>query len=179
MELDRKFQMATACRSVTIGSLRPYQEYLVVHAECVNTSYGPSVLLASTSSVKVFLHKRYGEIVSDEDIENINSGLVLLYLVYKGMCPKSNSYVLELQLQQVSKHIPPPLQMDDPSEIARRLDAGDLLYVHALELMRPYNGTNVRLVTVGTHRWCILTLAGLCSELLVAKMRSPRTRSYE
>ena len=58
--------------------------------------------------------------------------------------------------------------MEGPSEIARRLEAGDL-YVHALELMRPYNFTHVRRVTVGTHRWCILTLAGLCSELLVAK----------
>jgi len=38
--------------------------------------------------------------VSDEDIEDINSGRVLLYLVYKGTCPKSNSYVLELQRQQ-------------------------------------------------------------------------------
>ena len=104
MELDRKFQMATACRSLTIGSLRPDQQYPVVHAERVNTRYGPSVLLAilenSASSVKVFLPRRYGEVVSDEDIEDINSGRVLLYLVYKGTCPKSNSYVLELQRQQ-------------------------------------------------------------------------------
>ena len=58
--------------------------------------------------------------------------------------------------------------MEDPSEIARCVDAGELLYVHALELIRPYV-THVRRVTVGTHRWCILTLAGLCSELLVTK----------
>ena len=59
--------------------------------------------------------------------------------------------------------------MKDPPEIARRLEAGDLLYVHALELMRPYKVTHVRRVTVGTHHWCILTLADLCWELLVAK----------
>ena len=58
--------------------------------------------------------------------------------------------------------------MEDPSEIARRLEAGDL-YVHALELMRPYNFTHVRRITIGTHRGCILTLGGLCSEMLVAK----------
>ena len=60
-----------------------------------------AILENSTTSVKVFLPKRYGEVVSDEGIEDINSR-VLLYLVYKGTCPKSNSYVLELQRQQVS-----------------------------------------------------------------------------
>ena len=104
MELDRNFQMASACRSLTIGSLRPDQQYPVVHAERVNTRYGPSVLLAilenSTFSMKFFLPKRYCEVVSDEDTEVINSGRVLLYLVYKGTCPKSNSCVLELQRQK-------------------------------------------------------------------------------
>ena len=46
MELYRKFQMVTACRSLTLGSLRPNQQYPVVHAEPVNTIHGPSVLLA-------------------------------------------------------------------------------------------------------------------------------------
>ena len=58
--------------------------------------------------------------------------------------------------------------MEDPSEIARLIEAGDLLYVHALDLKRTYNVTHVRWITVGTNRWCMLTLAGLCSELLVA-----------
>jgi hypothetical protein len=101
MELDCKFQMATACRLVTIGSLRPDQQCPIVHAKCVNMRYGPSVLLAIlenlTTSV-VFLPKWYGEVMSDEDI----SSRVLLYPIYKGTCLKSNSYVLELQCQQLS-----------------------------------------------------------------------------
>ena len=91
MELDRKFQMATACSLLTIGSLGPDQHYTVVHAERVNTRYGPIVLLAileySTTSVKAFQPKRHGEVESDEDIEDINSGHVQLYLVHKGTCP--------------------------------------------------------------------------------------------
>ena len=80
----------------------PDQEY-PVHAERVNTRYGPSVLLAileNPTISEVFLPRRYGEVVSDEEIEDIKSQQVLLNLVYKGMCPKSNSYVLELQRQQ-------------------------------------------------------------------------------
>jgi len=79
MELDRKFEIATSCRSVSLGSLESDQQYPIVHVERINTRYGQSVLLAildsSTSSVKVFLQKRYGDVVSDEDLQVINSKL--------------------------------------------------------------------------------------------------------
>jgi hypothetical protein len=72
MKFDRKFKMATSCRLVTLGSLQPDQKYSIIHAECINTRYGKSVLLAildsSTTSVKVFLPKRYGDGVSEEDL---------------------------------------------------------------------------------------------------------------
>jgi len=62
MEFDRKFQMATGCRSVTIGSFLPDHQYPIVHAERVNTRYVHSVLLvtleSSIPSVKLFLPKR-------------------------------------------------------------------------------------------------------------------------
>jgi len=90
---------------VHVRFFSPYQEYPVVHAERVNTRHVRSVLLAiienSNNSVKVFLPSRYGEVVSDVDIEDINSHRVLLYLIYKGTCSKSNSYVLEIHYQQV------------------------------------------------------------------------------
>ena len=39
--------------------------------------------------------------------------------------------------------------------------------------MLSYNVTNVRRITVGSYRWCKLTLAGVGSELLVAKDAFP------
>jgi hypothetical protein len=50
MELDRKFQIATSCRSVSLGSLEHNQEYPIVHAESINTRYGQGVLLAILDS---------------------------------------------------------------------------------------------------------------------------------
>ena len=52
-----------------------------------------------TSSVKVFLPRRYGDVVSEEDLEAVNSQRVALLLIYKGTCPRSNSYILELKRQ--------------------------------------------------------------------------------
>ena len=37
--------------------------------------------------------------VSDEDLEAINTQRVALLLIYKGTCPRSNSYILELKRQ--------------------------------------------------------------------------------
>ena len=73
--------------SVTIGSLRMDQQYPVVHTERLNTFYDLNVLLAiienPTTSVEVFLPKRYVEVLSDEDIGDISSR-VLLNRFYKG-----------------------------------------------------------------------------------------------
>ena len=63
----------------------------------------------------------------------------------------------------------PPLQMEDPSEIMRRLGTGELLYLNSLELMHQYTFTHLKRITVGRHRWCILTLSGMHSGLLMAK----------
>ena len=103
MELDRKFEIATSCRWVTLGSLVPDQKYPLVHVERINTRYGQSVQLAildsPTFSVNVFLPRRYGDVVLDEDLQAINSERVALYMIYKETCPKSNSYILEMKRQ--------------------------------------------------------------------------------
>jgi hypothetical protein len=103
MELDRKFQIATSCRSVSLGSLEFDRAYPIVHAERITTRYGKSVLVAimdsPSSTMKIFLPRRYGDVVSDEDLEAINSQRVALLLMYKRTCPRSNSYILELKRQ--------------------------------------------------------------------------------
>jgi hypothetical protein len=96
--------MLTVCRFVTVGSLRPAHQYRVVHAERVITQFVFSVLIAisysPTTSVEMFLLKRYGDVQSHEDIEDMHLKRVLLYLIYKGTCAESNMYILELQRQK-------------------------------------------------------------------------------
>ena len=74
-----------------------------MHAERVTTRYGQSVLVAimdtPSCSVKVFLPRRYGDVVSDEDLEATNTQRVALLLLYKGTFPRSNSYFVELKRQ--------------------------------------------------------------------------------
>jgi len=50
MDLDRKFEIATSCRSVSLGSLEPDRPCPIVHAERINTRYGQSVLVAILDS---------------------------------------------------------------------------------------------------------------------------------
>ena len=87
-EFDRKFEITTSCRSVSLGSLEPDRPYPIVHAERINTLYGQSVLAAimnlPTSPEKAFLPSRYGDVVSDEDLEAINSQRLALLLIFKG-----------------------------------------------------------------------------------------------
>jgi len=103
MKLDRKFEIPTSCRSLSLGSLEPDRAYPIVHVERINTRYGQSVLIAimdsPSSSVKVFLPRRYGDVLSDEDLEAINSQHVALLLIHMGTCPRSNSYILDLKRQ--------------------------------------------------------------------------------
>ena len=103
MEHDRKFEIATSCLSVWLGSLESDLGYPLVHAERLKTRNGQSVLVAimdsPSSSVKGFPPRRYGDVVSDEDLEAINTQRVALLLLYKGKCPRSNSYFVELKRQ--------------------------------------------------------------------------------
>ena len=53
--------------------------------------------IAETNIVQVFLPKHYSDVVSDEDIDAINSKAVTLLLVYKGVCESSKSYLLAIE----------------------------------------------------------------------------------
>jgi len=77
--------------------------YPIVHADRINTRYGQSVLVAimdsAKSSAKFFLHRRYGDVVSEVYLEAIKSQRVALLLVYKCTCPRPNAYTLGLKRQ--------------------------------------------------------------------------------
>ena len=103
MELAKRFKEATATTantSISISSLVINRLYPIVHVKRINTKYGPTVLLSLRNSdeklVLIFLPKRYANVVSDEDMEKINSRSVSLNLVYKGICELTRSYLLAI-----------------------------------------------------------------------------------
>jgi hypothetical protein len=76
---------------------RPYP---ITRAELVDTRFGPTVLLSirdSAASIKkVFLPRRYSAVETDQDILAINSGTSRLNLIYRGVCPQTNGFLLAI-----------------------------------------------------------------------------------
>ena len=101
MDLTKRFEEAIAYASVNVNTLEPHKLYAIIRAKRIPTKYGLSVVLtlriAETNIVQVFLPKRYSEVMSDSDIDDINSKVVSLHLVYKGVCKSSKSYVLAIE----------------------------------------------------------------------------------
>jgi len=98
MELVKRFEVVTSNTSINISSLVINRLYPIVHAKRINTIYGPTVLLLIRDSdeklFQISLPKRYSNIVSDEDMEKINSRSIYLNLVCRGICETARSYLL-------------------------------------------------------------------------------------
>ena len=99
-DLAKRFEEATAYASVNVTSLEPHKLYPIIKAKRIRTKYVPTVVLtlrvSKTYIVQVFLLKLYSEIMSDTDIDSINSKAVSLHLVYKGFCESSKAYLLAI-----------------------------------------------------------------------------------
>jgi len=109
--------------------------------------------------VKIFLPKRYSDVVLEEELEVINSKRVILYLIYKGTCPKTNSYILEMKgIIALSPYISYISDMDamDSLYLLHRLAVGELQFIHTLEVFNPYTVVDAKRISVGPHRCCIL-----------------------
>ena len=52
---------------------------------------------SDTNVVKVFLPPRCSDVVTDADMQSINSGAVDLNLVYKGVCNSTKTYLLAFE----------------------------------------------------------------------------------
>ena len=97
MDLGKRFEEATAYASVSVCSLEPHKQYPITRAKRISTKYGLSVVLTLRGSdsgvVQVFQPQRYSDVMTDADLESINSKEVALHLVYKGVCESSKAYL--------------------------------------------------------------------------------------
>jgi len=98
MDLVKRFEEATAYALVSVPSLEPHKRYPIVTVNSLSTKYGMSVLLTlrcpDAPIVQFFLTQRYSDVVTDADIQSINSECVDLNLAYKGVCESSKAYLL-------------------------------------------------------------------------------------
>jgi hypothetical protein len=72
----KRFEEAASNQTVRINSLEVDRMNRITHAEILTTKYGPTVLMTikdSENSVNVFIPRRYGAIITDTDISEINT----------------------------------------------------------------------------------------------------------
>ena len=106
MYLAKRFEEATDCASVNVTSLESHKLCPIFRAKRNSTKFGPTLVLtlriSETSIVQIFRHKRYSEVISDADMNTINSKAVALHLVYKGVCESSIPICWLLNLNYIS-----------------------------------------------------------------------------
>jgi hypothetical protein len=100
MSLAQRFQQTSDTYIINLDKLTQDQPYHIIRAERSDTRYGPAVLLTIRETVnslkKVFLPRRYGAVITDDDISHINSGQKKVCLIYKGICPQTKGHLIDI-----------------------------------------------------------------------------------
>ena len=82
IHLAKGFEEATAYAKLKISSLDINKMYPIVGAKRMTTKYGPNILLSIRESdaglVQIFSYKRYFAVISNDDMDKINSKAVSL-----------------------------------------------------------------------------------------------------
>ena len=89
-------------RNISVSELDVNRKYRILQARRLTTRFGPTVILTvkyeDAAPVQVFLPRRYSYVFSDMDIEQINSIVVLLHLIFKGMCPATKAHLRAIEV---------------------------------------------------------------------------------
>jgi hypothetical protein len=91
MELAKKFKEASDCQLLRIDQLIIDQEYSIQKAMRVPTNNGGIVMIYLrcnrdlSNLYKVYMPIHYADVVSDKDIEEINTEKIWINLVYRGL----------------------------------------------------------------------------------------------
>jgi len=99
MDLSQHFCFIATGQNVRIHTLEINNLYQVLFARRLTTTYGPTVELTLKTdgdiNAKIFLPKRYAEIMNDDSIEDINNGKKIYKLLYRGKA--GYSYILNME----------------------------------------------------------------------------------
>jgi len=93
-----------SCDIVHISDLVVNKKYPIARADRVKTKFGETILVSIRDQdtpdqppYKVFLPQRYAAAFKDEDVQAINDGARVWYLVCNGRCPTINAYQLSVE----------------------------------------------------------------------------------
>jgi len=87
-----------------ISELVVYRKYPIERADRLTTRFGETILISirdrdtpDQPQYKISLPQRYADTFKDEDVQAINDGAAVWYLVSKVRCPKTNAYRLSVE----------------------------------------------------------------------------------
>jgi hypothetical protein len=103
--LAARFQQTSSSYTIKPNCLVKNHPHPITRAEPCDTRYGPAVLLtigeSENSLKKFFLPRRYSDVMTNEDLANINSGKKKLNLVYKNKCSHTNGFLLAITEEEI------------------------------------------------------------------------------
>jgi hypothetical protein len=90
MDLVQMFKEVTWNKTISVKDLERNRIYPIFRAKIITTSICASVVLNIRDSLEdpahVFLPKSFRDVVTDDDIEKINTNAVSLNLMFRGVC---------------------------------------------------------------------------------------------
>ena len=102
MDLTEKFDGVKCDTTVSVSALIMNRKYLILQAKRLTTCFGPTVFLTVKSEeaapAQIFLPRRYSDVFTTTNIEQINSNAVFLHLIFNGVCPTTKAYLLAIEL---------------------------------------------------------------------------------
>jgi hypothetical protein len=101
--LTKKFLDASTYHTIKFGSLETDENFPITYAERFDTRFGPALLLSirhSELALKVFLPRRYSEVVTEECFARISSNKEKHYLVYSGVCTQTSGYLQAIKREE-------------------------------------------------------------------------------
>jgi len=89
--------MGSRAIRLSLSELDVNRKYRILRAKRLTTRFGPTVVLTvkgeDAAPAQMFLPRRYSDVISDTDIEQINSNAVFLHLVFNDVCPTTKAYL--------------------------------------------------------------------------------------
>jgi hypothetical protein len=91
--MEQNFQQVSFSRLVPASSLTVDRRYPILEGYRADTRYGPTVILklseTENSTIKICLPKRYVDVLTDQDLTDLNSSPPQYHLISKGLHHKA------------------------------------------------------------------------------------------
>jgi len=102
MDLVQSFEGDACETTISDTELDIIRKYRIYQAKGLTTRFGPTVVLKipgeGAAPAQIFMRRGTSNVITDTDIEQINSNALFLHLVYKGVCSTTKANLLAIEM---------------------------------------------------------------------------------